>query len=127
MNKEDKKRMVEAYNNMKHPMGVFVIRLKESMQLQENKCHIAIAKDLRSIINSTKIKLASNFYPIRELQMDWLKHGESAFEIVVLEELAYSEEGNDIDYEDDLQLLRLIWIEKLEEKGYRLYKKSING
>jgi hypothetical protein len=75
-------------------------------------------------MNSTKVKLASNFYPFRELQADWKLYGEEAFEVVILEELPYTKEDLNETYEDELEILRLMWEDKLQLEGYVAYKKT---
>ena len=76
-------------------------------------------------MNSTKVKLASNFYPFRELQKDWTLYGEEAFEVVILEELPYTKEDLNETYDDELEILSLMWEDKFIAQGYTAYKKSI--
>ena len=127
MEKTKKKALIEHYKTMQHPMGVFMIRLKSDRVTDNHvikKCHIKSANNLRSVMNSTKVKLASNFYPFRELQADWTLYGEEAFEVEILEELPYSKEDLNETYEDELEILRLMWEDKLQLEGYVPYKKS---
>jgi hypothetical protein len=130
MERTKKKALIEQYKTMQHPMGVFMIRLKPEHHLLDSnnqaikKCHIKSANNLRSIMNSTKVKLASNFYPFRELQADWTRYGEAAFEVAILEELPYTKEDLSESYEDELEILRLMWEDKLQQQGYVNYKKS---
>lgn len=130
MEKTKKKALIEHYKTMQHPMGVFMIRLKSDRLTDATnnhhikKCHIRSANNLKSIMNSTKVKLASNFYPFRELQADWKLYGEEAFEVVILEELPYTKEDLNETYEDELEILRLMWEDKLQLEGYVAYKKT---
>ncbi len=130
MEREKKKALIEQYKTMQHPMGVFMIRLKpDEVRLDINnlavkKCHIRSTNNLRSIMNSTKVKLASNFYPFRELQKDWTLYGEEAFEVVILEELTYTKIDLNETYDDELEILRIMWEDKLSEQGYTAYKKT---
>lgn len=124
MERSEKKRLIEDYKNTQHPMGVFCIIKKEPIE-NDPRVHIQIAKNFKAILNSTLMKLNSNFHPIKELQNDWNLYGEDAFEIKVLEELAYSKDDPNADYSDELEILKLLWEDKYMADGIRTYEKSL--
>lgn len=122
MEKSEKKKMIEAYKNTQHPMGVFCIMKKEPIA-NDPRVHVQIAKNFKAIINSTKMKLNSNFYPIRELQNDWRLYGEDAFVIKELEELEYTKDDPNADYSDELEILKLMWEDRFKADGIRKYER----
>lgn len=115
-----KKELKMQYKQMKPPMGVYMIRSKVS-----NKCYLEATNNFKARFNSTKVKLESNFHPYRELQKEWNEQGEENFDFEILENLEYDKDETKTDYSDDLELLRLIWEEKLVNQGTELYKKSL--
>lgn len=122
MDKSDKKKMIEAYKVMQHPMGVFFIGL-ETLPTEEPKVLIQAAPNLKAAINGNQVKLRGGFHPYRELLADWKVFGEAAFEIKILEELEYDEDVPDKDYKDELEILKELWIDKFLENGIRQYKR----
>ena len=111
----DKKKELQAeYKQMKADMGIFAVINKET-----NKHFLVETKNLKGKINSTSFQLRSGAHTNRELLRDWQQLGADRFEITVLEQLEY-EEGKD-DYRDDLELLRMLWTEKLAAEGIEFY------
>lgn len=115
-----KKELKQQYKQLKPPMGVFVIRSKRS-----NKCYLEATNNFKARFNSTKMKLETNFHPNRELQKAWNEDGEENFTIEILENLEYDKDETKTDYTDDLDLLQMIWEEKLVKEGLELYQKRI--
>lgn len=113
-----KKEMKEMYKHMKPNMGLFVIKCNV-----DNKCYIEGSQDLKSNINSAKFKLEAGLHPNRELQKYWKEYGESSFTIEILEQLKYDEEEAKDDYTEELLILKVIWEDKLTNKGSELFKK----
>ena len=111
----DKKKELQAeYKQMKTDMGIFAVINKEA-----NKYFLVETKNIKGKINSTSFQLRSGAHPNRELLRDWQQLGADRFEIPILEQIDY-EEGKD-DYSDDLELLRMMWTEKLAAQGIRFY------
>jgi hypothetical protein len=115
-----KKELKAQYLQMKPDMGVFVIRCDNT-----RKCHVQTARDFRAVINSNRAKLAGGFHPIQELQQEWTKLGTSHFVIEVLEKMDYDQDESKTDYQEELDLLKIIWEEKLENENWYLYHKRI--
>lgn len=112
-----KKELKEAYKQMKHQMGLMIIRSEFS-----NKYYLESSQKIKGTINGTRFKLNANGHLYKELQRDWNKYGESSFTIEVLEELEYDEDDLKTDYKEDLVILKEIWMEKLNQKGLEMYK-----
>ncbi|HBG21830.1 MAG TPA: hypothetical protein DDW83_01035, partial [Peptococcaceae bacterium] len=60
-------------------------------------------------------------HPNQELQKDWQEIGEECFKIRVLEKMEYDKDESKTDYTDDLDILKMLWIDKLKDKGITLY------
>ncbi len=108
----------EIYKEMKTPMGVFSIRNRIN-----NRAFVDVNKDMKSIINRYRFQLEMGMNPIKELQQDWKEYGSEAFDFEVLEELKYDEK-EETDYSEELEIMKMIWLEKLSKDGpIELYRK----
>lgn len=115
-----KKELKLQYKQMKPKMGVFIVRSKTN-----NKYYIMATKDLRGVINGTIARLGGGIHINLELQKEWNDYGEENFVTDILEELKYDKDESKTDYSEDLSLLQMIWEEKLDKEGMKLYKKKI--
>lgn len=111
-----KKKLKELYKNMKPDMGVFCIKANFT-----NKCLIESTQDLKSTINGSRFRLNAGNYLNSGLQKDWIEHGEDNFTIEVLEVLQYDDDELKTDYSEDLQILKMIWEERISEKDMEWY------
>lgn len=111
-----KKELKELYKNMKPDMGIFIVKSN-----YDNKSYIEATADLKASINSTKFKLNLGNHPNKELQKQWKEDGESSFTIEILEKLDYDEDESKIDYSEDLNILKLIWEERLSDPIISLF------
>ncbi|NLJ72434.1 MAG: hypothetical protein GX333_05430 [Syntrophomonadaceae bacterium] len=57
----------------------------------------------------------------KELQRDWQELGAQQFEVKILEILEYDEDESKTDYSEELELLKMIWVEKLIKEDIELY------
>lgn len=115
-----KKELKELYKNIKPDMGIFIIKSNLN-----NKCYIQQTQDLKGAINSTKFKLDFGNHPNKEFQREWKEQGESSFTIEILEHLEYDKDESKTDYSEELNILKMIWEEKLLKKGMVFYKKQL--
>jgi hypothetical protein len=106
--KERKKVLKEQYRTMKPDMGAFMIRC-----LENGRAYVAVAKDIRAGINGHLVRLENGIFVNRELQADRDRYGRDAFEVRVLETLPYDKDETKTDYTEELNILRLIWLERL--------------
>lgn len=113
---ERRKELKEIYKNMKPDMGIFIIKSKI-----EDKCYIETSQDLKGVINSTKFKLGLGIHPNKELQASWKENGEAGFTIDILDKLEYDKDETKVDYSEELNILKLIWEEKLLKQGMSFY------
>jgi hypothetical protein len=115
-----KKELKLQYKQMKPPMGIFIIRSKVN-----NKCFLKSTGDLRGVINGTKARLEGGFHPNAELQKEWKEFGSENFTIEILENLEYDRDESKTDYSEELELMQMIWEEKLAGENLVFYKKRV--
>ncbi len=113
-----KKELKEMYKNMKTDMGLFIIKSNFN-----DMYYIEGTQDLKGTINSTKFKLDFGNHPNKELQQQWKDQGESGFTIEILDKLEYDKDESKVDYTEELNILTMIWEEKLSKKGMEFYGK----
>lgn len=116
ISKERKKELQSQYKLMKPDMGIFAV-----ININSSKYYLQPTRNLKGMINSTRFKLAGGIHPSRELQKDWLEIGSDEFEIKILEKIKYDEDESKTDYTEELELLKMIWVDRLTEKGMYLY------
>lgn len=114
-----KKELKLEYKEMKPPMGAIIIKNNLS-----GKIFIDVSKDLKSIINRHRFQLKMGMHKTKELQQDWNEYGEEVFSFDVLEELKYDEKEEKIDCTKELEIMKMIWLEKLKKDGLvQIYEK----
>lgn len=116
MDSERRKQLKELYKQMKPEMGILAIK-----HTHNNKYYLEGTQDLRSTANSTKFKLNFGNHPHKQLQKDWQKDGQESFTIEVLEKLKYDKDETKTDYSEELDILKMLWEEKLLQQGAELY------
>ena len=117
----DRKRELKMqYKLMKPEMGIFIIRHREG-----GKCYIQATQDLRGVMNGALARLGGGIHPFRELQKEWNELGAEQFIVEILERMPYDKDETKTDYSEDLELMQLMWEEKLKKENYEFYKKKI--
>jgi hypothetical protein len=116
-----KKELKQQYKLTKPEMGVFIIRLKEG-----KKCYLQATQDLRGVMNGARARINGAMHPNQELTKDVKEKGADAFEIEILEQFAYDKDESKTDYSEELDILQMIWEEKLIKEGYTIYQKRIS-
>lgn len=114
-----RKELIEQYKQMKPDMGIFWIRSKT-----DNKCFLETSQNLKGKMNSTRFQLDAGSHPNLELQREWREHGPDRFEFEVLELLKYDKDETKTDYSEELAILKMVWEEKLRERGMEFYMKK---
>ena len=118
--KSKRKEMIEQFKQMKPDMGIYWIRSHTT-----NKYYLETSQNLKGKMNSTKFKLNAGAHPNQELQSEWKKQGEDHFNIEILELLEYDKDESKTDYTEELEILRLVWEEKLNDQRLALYKRKL--
>lgn len=111
-----KKELKEFYKQMKPDMGVFIIYSKIS-----NKYYLEATQNLKGVMNSTKFKLNAGNFKNEELQKEWNKFSSDNFEIKILEKLEYDKDELKEDYREELDIMQLVWGEKVKKDGFISY------
>jgi hypothetical protein len=96
MNKEQRKRMVESYQEKPREMGVYSIT-----NLMNGRRLIGSSTNLEGAWNRERFGLELGTHENKELQADWNEYGSEAFRFEVLEKLK-TEEKLTHDYKDVL-------------------------
>lgn len=120
MDKARKKELTDQYKQMKKPMGVFIIRCSKN-----NKFYVQATPDLKGVMNGALVRLQGNFHVCKELQKEWNEYGPDCFTMEILEQLEYDKDEAKTDYSEELELLRMIWEDKLVKQNLVLYKKRL--
>lgn len=113
---EKKKELQEQYKLMKPDMGLFAV-----INNNNGKYFLEASQNLKGKINSVNFQLKSGGHPNKELQKDWQEIGAKQFEIKILEQLEYGQDESKTDYADELELLKMIWVEKLAKEDIDTY------
>jgi len=111
-----RKELQLQYKQMKPDMGIYAIKSKST-----GKCYLQSTPDLKSAINGTLFKLNAGMHANKELQADWSRYPEADFSVEILERLKYDKDPAKTDYCEELELLRLIWEEKIAREHSSLY------
>ena len=117
-NMDRKKELKEQYKQMKPEMGIMIVQNKIN-----NKYILVPTQNLKGMINRVRFQLKSGGHPNRELQMEWDKLGEDSFNLEILEKLEYDKDENKEDYSEELNIMEVIWAEKLADKNMEEYKR----
>lgn len=116
LSSERRKELQEMYKEMKPDMGILAVINKSN-----GKYFLETTQNLKGKINSVTFQLKSGGHPNKELQKDWRELGSDNFEIRILEKLEYDEDENKRDYTDELELMKMIWVEKLNKENIKIY------
>lgn len=106
---DHKKLLKQKYKEMKTPMGVYTIKNHVN-----GKIYIDASIDTKSSINKHRFQLQWGGHPMKELQRDWKRYEDDAFSFEVIEQLEYDEKEEKTDYGEELEILKMVWIEKLK-------------
>ncbi|AEY66176.1 GIY-YIG nuclease family protein [Clostridium sp. BNL1100] len=105
-----RKQLLMEYKHRKTEMGIISF-----LCVPTKECFIGYSQDTKAYINSNRFKLDSNMHRNSELQKLWNIHGNSAFEIGVLEVLSYDEKDNEKeDYTNELEEMCNRYIRNIE-------------
>jgi hypothetical protein len=102
---------------MKPDMGVFAIKSKAG-----SGYYMEAARDLKGAINRNRFQLGAGSHPNRELQKEWKERGENGFVTEILERLEYDKDESKTDYSEELELLRMMYEEKLAKENMKAYE-----
>jgi hypothetical protein len=108
--------MIKGYKNSLRPMGIVQVK-----NLRNNRVYLTASANTTGTINSIRFQLRmGTFLPSPALAQDWKEMGEQGFVVEVIDELKPVDDRAH-DYQDDLQALEAMWLEKLKPFGERGY------
>lgn len=114
-----KKDIKREYKEREIPSGVFQIK-----NTVNGKVFLGSSLNLDGVLNSQSFKLANGSHSNRELQQDWKRLGADKFVLEILEEVQEPENAGSFNLKDELTLLEMIWLEKLQPFGDNGYNTS---
>jgi hypothetical protein len=111
-----RKELKEQYKQMKPDMGIFSIRSKNG-----TFCYLETTQDLKGTMNRALFQLRFGSHPHKILQKIWKELGEDNFSVDILEVLPYSKDEYKTDYSEELNILKLLWEEKLSKENAHFF------
>jgi hypothetical protein len=111
----DRKELRRAYKESPPPMGVWSVR-----NTVEGRALIGTAPNVAGRINRERFTLEMGSHPSRQLQADWNRLGAGSFAFDVIDTLEQPAEP-EADPAEDLEALRIMWIERLGIPAEKLY------
>ncbi|NLK72814.1 MAG: GIY-YIG nuclease family protein [Clostridiales bacterium] len=112
-----KKELKQKYKELKTPMGVLMIK-----NTVTGKVFLDTSTDVQSTINKHKFQLKWGGHPVKSLQKEWKEYGEDAFEFDVLEYLEYAKDDENVNYKEELEVLKELWLDKDDFSKLIFYK-----
>lgn len=127
MDKQRKKELAAAYTGSFRPMGVYQIR-----NIVNEKILVCGSMDLEGARNRLEFMKQTNMNTVGELREDWTRYGKDSFVFEELDQIKPKEEhladrSELKKYQDDVDALLELWIDKLQpfgEKGYNRLKRG---
>lgn len=112
-----RKEIHQEYKERVKPAGVYQVR-----NLVNGKILLGSSLNLEGPLNRHKFMLKIGSHTNKALQQAWNEYGADKFEFEILEEIQIKDDPN-FNLNDELTLLEMIWMEKLQpvgERGYNL-------
>lgn len=103
-----KKELKEQYKQMKSDMGLIAIINNET-----DEHYLIPSQDTKAMMNRIRFQLDLGGFKDKHVQRQWKELGEGSFTIKVLEKLEYDKDESKTDYKEDLEVLKMMWEEKL--------------
>ena len=115
----DRKALIREYRETPRPMGVFRVH-----NTVDDRSLVGSTMDLPAMLNRQRAQLRFGGHKNRELQRDWNRLGEGAFEFEVLDTLAPADPPDTRAAAKDLEVLEQLWLERLQPFGERGYHRA---
>jgi group I intron endonuclease len=111
-----RKELNREYIERVKPAGIYQVK-----NMANGKMLLGSSLNLEGPLNRHKFMLKIGSHTNKTLQADWNELGQNTFVFEVLEEVKMKEDPN-FNLQDELTLLEMIWLEKLQpvENGYNL-------
>lgn len=114
MNEQKKKQLMMEYKQRPLQGGICIIRN------MKNQRYLLIAdKNIKRFENQFAFMQSTGTCTMNKLMKDWNTYGKDAFTFEMLEEITMKEDEALEDFQDNLNILKLVWQDKLEaNKSY---------
>ncbi len=115
---KSRKELNREYKERVKPAGVYQVR-----NMANGKVLLGSSLNLEGPLNRHKFMLKIGSHPNKALQKDWDELGAEQFAFEILEEAQQRKDDPNFNLKDELTLLEMIWLEKLQpvsERGYNL-------
>jgi len=114
---KSRRELNREYTERVKPAGVYQVK-----NLANGKVLLGSSLNLEGPLNRHKFMLKIGSHTNKALQKDWNEFSPEQFAFEILEEVQLKEDPN-FNLKDELTLLEMIWLEKLQpfgERGYNL-------
>ncbi|MBI5647490.1 MAG: GIY-YIG nuclease family protein [Ignavibacteriae bacterium] len=115
---DSRKQLKQAYKNEPKTAGVFQIR-----HIDSGRIFFGSSKNLHGVFAKNRLQLTMGGHLNSALQADWTRDGADAFVFEIVETLPVNEDPAH-DYGPDLDILEMIWIDKLAPFAGNVYNTS---
>ncbi len=114
----DKKKLKDDFKNYIPDKGIFMIK-----NIKSGKVFLGSSLNMHDILKKHKFVLDIGSHREPKLQEDYTEFGADNFSFEILEILKLKDEPN-YNYEEDLQILEMLWIDKFRPIETNLYNKN---
>ena len=117
---KSRKELNRKYMERVKPAGVFQVK-----SLANGKVLLGSSLNLEGALNKHRFMLKIGSHTNKALQADWNEFGPEQFTFDILEQVQHKDDPN-FNLSDELSLLEMIWLEKLQpvgERGYNISEK----
>lgn len=118
MENKTRKELNREYQERVKPSGVFQVK-----NLANGKVLLGSSLNLEGSLNKHRFMLKIGSHTNKALQADWNEFGPEQFALEVLEEVQRRDDPS-FNLSDELVLLEMIWLEKLQPVGERGYNRN---
>jgi len=118
---KSRKELNREYKERVKPAGVYQVK-----NVANGKVLLGSSLNLEGPLNRHKFMLRIGSHPNKALQKDWDELGAEQFVFEILEEVQQRKDDPNLNLKDELTLLEMIWLEKLQPVGERGYNLNIN-
>jgi hypothetical protein len=112
---KSRKEINQEYAERVKPAGVFQVK-----NLKNGKVLLGSSLNLEGSLNKHRFMLKIGSHTNKALQADWNEFAAEQFVFEILEEVERKDDPN-FNLKDELALLEMIWLEKLQPFGERGY------
>jgi group I intron endonuclease len=118
---KSRKELNREYKERVKPAGVYQVK-----NIVNGKMLLGSSLNLEGPLNRHKFMLKIGSHPNKALQKDWDELGAEQFVFEILEEVQQRRDDPNFNLKDELTLLEMIWLEKLQPVGERGYNLNTN-